>query len=82
MGEAYTVIGDAVNVASRLQSSASPGTITVGERTQRATSQTVEYTPLEPLELKGKAEPVAAWRAIGLLEGQPVARANCVARRP
>src|ERR1700693_5354777 len=35
VGEAYTVIGDAVNVASRLQTSASPGTITVGERTHR-----------------------------------------------
>jgi class 3 adenylate cyclase/tetratricopeptide (TPR) repeat protein len=68
VGDTYTVIGDAVNVASRLQTSASPGTITVGERTQRATSTVVEYLPLEPLELKGKAEPVAAWRAVSLLE--------------
>jgi class 3 adenylate cyclase/tetratricopeptide (TPR) repeat protein len=68
VGEAYTVIGDAVNVASRLQTSASPGTITVGERTQRATSSSIEYLPLEPLELKGKAQPVTAWRALGLLE--------------
>ncbi len=69
VGEAYTVIGDAVNVASRLQTSAKPGTITVGERTQRATGSVVEYVALEPLELKGKAEPVAAWRALGLSEG-------------
>ena len=68
VGEDYTVIGDAVNVASRLQTSASPGTITVGERTQRATSGVVEYLPLEPLELKGKTEPVAAWRAVRLSE--------------
>ncbi|HEY4427772.1 MAG TPA: adenylate/guanylate cyclase domain-containing protein [Solirubrobacteraceae bacterium] len=68
VGEAYTVIGDAVNVAARLQTSAAPGTITVGERTQRATSGGVEYEPLEPLELKGKAEPVAAWRALRLLD--------------
>ena len=68
VGDAYTVIGDAVNVASRLQTSASPGTITVGERTRRATSSVVEYLPLEPLELKGKAEPVIAWRAVSLLE--------------
>jgi class 3 adenylate cyclase/tetratricopeptide (TPR) repeat protein len=70
VGEAYTVIGDAVNVASRLQTSGSPGTITVGERTRRATSAIVEYEPLEPLELKGKAEPVKAWQALGLLEQQ------------
>ena len=68
VGADYTVIGDAVNVASRLQTSASPATITVGERTQRATSGVVEYMPLEPLELKGKAEPVAAWRVLGLSE--------------
>jgi class 3 adenylate cyclase/tetratricopeptide (TPR) repeat protein len=68
VGDAYTVIGDAVNVASRLQTSAPPGAITVGERTQRATIYAVEYEPLEPLALKGKAEPVAAWRAVRLLE--------------
>jgi class 3 adenylate cyclase/tetratricopeptide (TPR) repeat protein len=68
VGDAYTVIGDAVNVASRLQSSASPGTITVGERTYRATSGSVEYELLAPLTLKGKAEPVAAWRVVRLLE--------------
>ncbi|MCW3069453.1 MAG: hypothetical protein JWL67_2078 [Solirubrobacterales bacterium] len=70
VGDAYTVIGDAVNVASRLQTSAAPGTITVGERTQRATSTVVEYEPLAPLSLKGKAEPVAAWRAIRMLEAR------------
>jgi class 3 adenylate cyclase/tetratricopeptide (TPR) repeat protein len=68
VGDDYTVIGDAVNVASRLQSSATPGTITVGERTQRATSSVIEYLPLEPLNLKGKAEPVAGWRVLSLLE--------------
>lgn len=67
VGDAYTVIGDAVNVASRLQTSASPGTITVGERTKRATSGVIEYSPLDLLELKGKAEPVPAWRAMSVL---------------
>src|SRR5438132_1352029 len=77
VGEAYTVIGDAVNVASRMQASASPGTITVGERTHRATSGMVEYAPLEPLSLKGKAEPVPAWRALRLLV-QPTGGARVV----
>jgi class 3 adenylate cyclase/tetratricopeptide (TPR) repeat protein len=66
IGDGYTVMGDAVNVASRLQTSASPGTITVGQRTQRATHETIDYLPLEPLTLKGKAEPVPAWRVLGL----------------
>jgi class 3 adenylate cyclase/tetratricopeptide (TPR) repeat protein len=68
LGDTYTVIGDAVNVASRLQTSARRGTITVGERTQRATCDVIEYVPLEPLKLKGKAEPVVAWRALKPLE--------------
>ena len=70
VGDTYTVIGDAVNVASRLQTSASPGTVTVGGRTQRATRTTVQYVPLEPLSLKGKAEPVPAWQALSPLEEQ------------
>ncbi|MEA2272956.1 MAG: hypothetical protein QOI98_1664, partial [Solirubrobacteraceae bacterium] len=66
VGASYTVTGDVVNVASRLQSAAEPGTVTVGERTYRATSDAVEYRALPPLTLKGKAEPVAAWQAIGV----------------
>ena len=67
VGEAYTVIGDTVNVASRLQSAARPGSVTVGERTMRATDAAIEYEELEPLELKGKAERVPAWEAVGLI---------------
>jgi tetratricopeptide (TPR) repeat protein len=70
VGDAYTVIGDAVNVASRLQASARPGSVTVGERTMRATAKQVSYVALEPLTLKGKAEPVAAWEARAV--GEPV----------
>ena len=70
VGDGYTVIGDTVNVAARLQSAARPGSVTVGQRTFRATGQAVEYQRLEPLELKGKAEPVPAWEAVGLLVSQ------------
>jgi predicted ATPase/class 3 adenylate cyclase len=64
VGESYTVTGDTVNVAARLQSAARPGSVTVGERTMRATVGAVRYQVLEPLELKGKAEPVPAWEAV------------------
>ena len=74
VGDGYTVIGDTVNVAARLQSAANPGSVTVGERTFRATSQGIQYQELEPLTLKGKAEPVPAWEAVGVTTAQPVRR--------
>ena len=74
---AYTVMGDAVNVASRLQSAGRPGSVTVGEQTWRATRHRVEYVPLEPLTLKGKSEPVPAWEGARLLtEHRGPARAS------
>jgi class 3 adenylate cyclase/tetratricopeptide (TPR) repeat protein len=72
VGDAYTVVGDAVNVAARLQAAAPIGGILVGERTFRSTQATVQYRELEPLTLKGKAEPVSAWGAEELREpGRP-----------
>ncbi len=65
VGDSYTVIGDSVNVAARLQAAARPGTVTVGERTHSATRDAIEYRALEqPLTLKGKAQPVHAWEAL------------------
>jgi class 3 adenylate cyclase len=70
-GAGYTVIGDTVNVAARLQAAAEVGSITVGERTMRATRGAVAYQELEPLELKGKSEPVAAFQVVGLITATP-----------
>ncbi len=67
VGDGYTVIGDSVNVAARLQAAARPGSVTVGEMTHRLTRGTIEYDALEPLSLKGKSEPVSAWEAVRLL---------------
>ena len=65
LGEGYTVIGDSVNVAARLQAAARPATVTVGEETYRATRDAIAYQALsQPLELKGKAAPVRAWEAV------------------
>ena len=58
------VAGDLVNTASRLQSVAAPGTVLVGEGTQRAASNAISFEPAGEHELKGKAIPIAAFRAI------------------
>jgi class 3 adenylate cyclase/tetratricopeptide (TPR) repeat protein len=74
LGDSYTVTGDAVNVASRLQAAGRPGAVTVGTRTMRASRHAVAFDELTPLELKGKAEPVPAWEATAVLERHAVRR--------
>jgi class 3 adenylate cyclase/tetratricopeptide (TPR) repeat protein len=56
--------GDVVNTAARLQTSAPVDGILVGETTYRATERAIEYRVTEPIEAKGKAEPVAAWEVL------------------
>ena len=51
--------GDAVNVAARLQNAADPDEILIGEATLELVRGAVEIEPVELLQLKGKAEPVA-----------------------
>jgi class 3 adenylate cyclase/tetratricopeptide (TPR) repeat protein len=60
------VIGDTVNTASRLQSVAPEGGVVVGEVTYRATRHAIDYQAMEPVMVKGKAEPVRLWLAAGL----------------
>ncbi len=79
VGERYTVTGDAVNTAARLESACRPGAVTVGARTRRATADAFDYRALEPLTLKGKSEPVEAWEttaAVGVLPGRRTMRAE------
>src|SRR3954466_926050 len=82
VGDGYTVVGDTVNVAARLQSAARPGSVTVGERTMRSPDAAVEYTALEPLELKGKSARVPAWEAVGLIAEHSVRRVAPAAESP
>jgi class 3 adenylate cyclase/tetratricopeptide (TPR) repeat protein len=58
------VTGDVVNTASRLQGAAPVGAVVVGEATYQATKDVIDYEALDPVELKGKAEPVPLWRVI------------------
>jgi class 3 adenylate cyclase len=58
-------IGDTTNVAARLQSAASPGSIVVGEATAKALVRTFALQSLGDVAVKGRLEPVSAWRLIG-----------------
>src|SRR3954468_9907829 len=58
--------GDAVNVAARLEQAAQPGEVLVGEATLALVREAVEIAAVEPLLVKGKAEPVPAFRLLGL----------------
>jgi len=61
--------GDAVNVAARLEQAASPGQILIGEQTYSLVRHAVTAERVDPLDLKGKAQPVAAW-SLGAVAGQ------------
>lgn len=63
----YNVVGDAVNVASRLETSGEPGTVVIGESTYDAIADRATVEPLGSLELKGRTEPVVAYRLDGLI---------------
>jgi class 3 adenylate cyclase len=63
----YSAIGDTTNLAARLQGMAAPGEILVSESTSRLVGGYVRLEPLPPVEVKGKAEPVTPYKAIGTL---------------
>jgi len=62
----YTAMGDTVNLASRMESTAEPGTIQVSDNTYRLTEGYFEFKPLGEIEVKGKKELVKAYQLLGL----------------
>jgi class 3 adenylate cyclase/tetratricopeptide (TPR) repeat protein len=68
------VTGDMVNTASRLQSAAAPGTVLVGQATRLAAGDAITFESAGDQVLKGKAEPVPAWRALRVVAERGGAR--------
>jgi class 3 adenylate cyclase/tetratricopeptide (TPR) repeat protein len=69
------VTGDVVNTAARLQSAAPVGSVLVDETTMRSAEAAITFEPLEPVDAKGKAEPIPVWQVVGARSrvGQPEA---------
>jgi len=63
------VTGDAVNVAARLEQAADPGSVLLGGDTMRLVRDAVAAEPVEPLVMKGKSDPIPAFRLIEVTTG-------------
>jgi class 3 adenylate cyclase/tetratricopeptide (TPR) repeat protein len=70
------VVGDRVNTASRVQSTADPGTVFVDEVTRQASSAAIAYADAGQHAVKGKAEPLHMWRALRVVAGAGGAQAD------
>ena len=70
----YTVIGDNVNLASRLTSNAKPGQILISRRTLDLVRNTVEVRSLGGIHVKGKDGEIEAYELVGLREQGPGGR--------
>ena len=58
--------GDAVNTAARLEQAAAPGEVLIGPDTYLLVADAVEVEAVEPVSAKGKAEPIPAYRLLGV----------------
>jgi ABC-type oligopeptide transport system substrate-binding subunit/class 3 adenylate cyclase len=64
----YTAMGDAINLAARMESAARPGTVLISEATRKLVAPLFETEALGPIEVKGKAQPVSVYRVLAAKE--------------
>lgn len=62
----YTALGDAINLAARMEQTASPGTVQIAEPTYRLVAPLFDFEPIEELAVKGRELPIRAYRVLGL----------------
>ncbi len=77
----YTVMGDTVNLAQRLEAAAAPGKILVSGVVKRLTDRAVRYRELPAITVKGKVEPVAIFEVEGLWQQEQKEHDLFVGRR-
>jgi len=68
-GQQQLVLGDAINVAARLEQTAQPGEVLLGEETVRLVRDAVEVEVLEARTVRGKEHPIQAFRLIRVKPG-------------
>lgn len=61
----YSALGDAINLAARMEQTAQSGTVRVAHDTYKLVRNLFEYKPLGGVEVKGKSEPVLAYQVVG-----------------
>ena len=61
----YGVTGDAVNIGARLKAHAEPDDILLSPDTERLIADYFETVPLDPVQMKGKTEPIIPHRVVG-----------------
>lgn len=71
-GDGTPLIGDTMNTAARLQAGAEPGTVLLGEPTWQLVRDAVVAEPVAPLLLRGKAEPLPAYRVTRVASLSPM----------
>lgn len=64
----YTVIGDAVNLACRLEENAKAGDIIITQSTFDEVKDVIEAQSMEPMRVKGKSEPIPIYRLLGRMK--------------
>jgi adenylate cyclase len=62
----FTVIGDTINLAARLQATAHPGEVLVGPMTSEHLSDRAAVVPLGAAELKGRRQPVSVYQLLSV----------------
>jgi adenylate cyclase len=62
----YTVVGDSVNLAARLESIAKPGQVLISQRTYQKVEGLVDVRPLGTVKVRGKEEQVEVYEVLGL----------------
>jgi len=62
----YTAIGDSVNIAKRIQKNSQPNQILISESAYRLVADKIHARPIQPIQAKGKREPLMVYEIIGL----------------